>query len=340
MTFPSNVQPQHPRIDRRTAISAGTIGLLGLGINHLQSLRAAGISRRADSTAKSCIYIFLSGGLAQHESFDLKPDAPAEIRGEFNPISTATPGIEICEHLPMLAARSRHWCVVRSLGHWSNSHTDGHNIMLTGRSDLPPGFSFTSEPKPSDWPSIASMAGYNTPPRTNNLPPAVVLPERLVHWSGRELPGAHAGQMGTKREPWFIEASPYGNPMWRGAYPEYTFANESKKPPKSADDRVYQAPSLTLPHGLTSGRFVNRLSLLTEIDRQRGELERTAQWEKFDGSHLAVVRSQDPPRNRCHPGGRSDPEAIRSQQFRVVAVDGLSPCPSRCDTGAGKLGQQ
>src|SRR5438309_173138 len=112
------IVPQHPRICRRTALQAGAVGLLGLGMNHLEALRAAGPLPRSKPSAKACIYIFLSGGLAQHESFDLKPDAPAEIRGEFSPIATATPGIEICEHLPLLAARSRLWSVVRSLGHW------------------------------------------------------------------------------------------------------------------------------------------------------------------------------------------------------------------------------
>src|SRR5207244_982183 len=92
-------------------------------------------------------------------------------------------------------------------------------------------------PAPTDWPSIASMAGYTAPRHANNLPPAVVLPERLIHWSGRVLPGAYGGQMGRRRDPWFIEASPYGDPFWRGAYPEYPFANETRKPPPRADDR-------------------------------------------------------------------------------------------------------
>ena len=80
----------HPIVTRRTAVQAGAVGLLGLGMNHLAALRAATSPRRG--TAKSCIYIFLSGGLAQHESFDLKPDAPDGIRGEFRPIATRTPG--------------------------------------------------------------------------------------------------------------------------------------------------------------------------------------------------------------------------------------------------------
>lgn len=93
---------------RRCAIQAGAVGLLGLGIIHLAALKALAAS--ADGApkprAKSVIYIFLSGGLAQHESFDMKPGAPEEIRGEFRPIPTRTDGIEICEHLPELAKRS------------------------------------------------------------------------------------------------------------------------------------------------------------------------------------------------------------------------------------------
>jgi hypothetical protein len=95
--------------------------------------------------------------------------------------------------------------------------------------------------------------------------------------------------MGRRREPWFIEASPYGNPFWRGAYPEYTFANETKKPPAAPDDRVYQAPNLSLPQGLSGERFGDRLAVLAEIDRQRAHLERAAEIEKFDGYRQSAI---------------------------------------------------
>ena len=98
-------------------------------------------------------------------------------------------------------------------------------------------------PQPTDWPSIASVVGDAVPSHTNNLPPAIVLPERLVHWSGGVIPGNYGGMMGRHRDPFFIEASPYGDPFWRGAYPEYTFPNTSKKPPETLNDRVYQAPN-------------------------------------------------------------------------------------------------
>ena len=76
-----------PQISRRTSLQAGSVGLLGLGMNHVSALRAAELvsSGVSTSSAKSVIFVFLSGGLTQHDSFDPKPDAPAEIRGEFSP---------------------------------------------------------------------------------------------------------------------------------------------------------------------------------------------------------------------------------------------------------------
>src|SRR5262249_5894706 len=221
--------------------------------------------------------------------FDLKPDAPDGIRGEFHPIATRTPGIAICEYLPGLARRSRHWSVVRSLTHSSNDHTLGHYLMLTGRNRPDPGFRGDRQPRSTDWPSIASIVGDAVVARNHNLPPAIVLPERLVHWSGGVIPGAYGGQMGPHRDPFFIEASPYGNPFWRGAYPEYTFPNQSKKPPEGPDDRVYQAPHLTLAPGMTLGRLNHRTELLCELDRQRGALETTATAARFDHYRQSAI---------------------------------------------------
>ena len=77
--------PHRDRCSRRTAVQAGVISLLGLGMNHLDWLHAEGVTGRNRPRVKSVIYIFLSGGLAQHESFDMKPDAPSGIRGKLNP---------------------------------------------------------------------------------------------------------------------------------------------------------------------------------------------------------------------------------------------------------------
>ena len=287
----------HPQVvSRRTAVQAGAIGLLGLGINHLGALRATAGSAAAPSTAsgraKTCIYIFLSGGLAQHESFDLKPDAPDTIRGEFHPIDTATPGIRICEHLPLLAERSHLWALCRSLTHPVNEHSAGHHIMLTGRTELPPGFS-PNRPGPNDWPSIAAIAGAVTRPR-NNLPPAVVLPEKLLHSSRRVIPGQFAGQMGPHRDPWFIEASPFHATSY-GAFPEYAFDHQDRGHP---DDRVFQAPNLSLSHGVTRGAFDRRVDLLSEIESQRRFLDAHAGVENFDRYRQGVISLLTDPKLR------------------------------------------
>ena len=96
--LPPHDRIAHPVLNRRRWLQAGGIGLLGLSLGDLRRLQAeSGVS------GKSVIFVFLSGGLAQHESFDPKPEAAAEIRGEFATIETRTPGLRICEHLPKLA---------------------------------------------------------------------------------------------------------------------------------------------------------------------------------------------------------------------------------------------
>ncbi|MDR3618772.1 MAG: DUF1501 domain-containing protein [Paludisphaera borealis] len=282
----SEEQPRHPQMTRRLAVQAGAVGLLGLGIEHLGALRTmGGPATPKGRDDRAVIYIFLSGGLSQLDSFDLKPDAPAEIRGEFRPIATRTPGLSICEHLPKLAERSGLWSLVRSLTHSSNDHSAGHHIMLSGRSDLPSGFDPT-KPRPSDWPSIASIAGALCPPR-NNLPPAVVLPEKLIHSTGRAIPGQFGGEMGAKHDPWFIEASPF-DPTAYGAYPTYEFDHQ-QRPPAGAKTKRFQTPSLGLPEGFSESRLAGRLGLLATLDRQRSALENSAAAGGFDDERQGAV---------------------------------------------------
>ena len=260
----------HPIVTRRTALHAGAIGAFGLGLSELSQLRA--VNPATKSKAKSVIFVFLSGGLAQHESFDPKPDAPDGIRGEFKPIATATPGLRICEHLPLLAARSKTWSLVRSLTHKTNEHSAAHHMMLTGRSDLPPGFN-PSLPKPTDWPSIAAIAGAVTASR-HNLPPAVVLPDRIVHNSGRVIPGQFAGIMGRHRDPWFLEASAF-EPKAYGAYPQYEFDHQQRT--YTPNRKEFDLPNLSLPQGVDPLRFTGRQDVLKQLDAQRAELDSAGQ---------------------------------------------------------------
>jgi len=273
----------HPRMTRRSAIQAGGIGILGLGMNHLVPLRAMASPHQRHPTAQSVIYIFLSGGLAQHESFDPKPDAPQEMRGEFDPIATRSPGIHVSEHLPLLAARSDKWALVRSLSHPDNDHRASHLLMLTGRTPLPPGFT-RGKPQPTDWPSLASIAGELIEPRTN-LPPAVRLPEQMVHRNGEVILGQTAGLMGQHREPWLIEASPDHFQSY-GAYPEYEFHHEKGR----IDSKLkFQAPSLELPEDFHRGRLQDRVELLKLLDRQRAQLEMAANTRSFDRHREAAI---------------------------------------------------
>jgi hypothetical protein len=281
-------------------LQAGGVSLLGLGASHLNALRAE--SPRAAS-AGSVIYIFLSGGLAQQDSFDPKPDAPDNIRGEFKPIATKTPGLRICEHLPLLAQRSDKWAVIRSLTHATNNHSDGHLLMLTGRNTLPPGFS-PNMPKDTDWPSIASVAGAITRPR-NNLPPAVVLPERLIHNTGRVIPGQFAGVMGRQRDPWFMEGSRF-EPKAYGAYPEFEFDHQDRpyKPVRNG----FEIPDLSLPQGIDGMRLSSRLDMLNTIDEQRAALDGGASRTGLDHHRQAAVSLLMEPRVRKAFDLRHQPE--------------------------------
>ena len=275
----------HPSLARRAAIRAGSIGILGLGMNHLAGLRQVQGSPTNASfgRAKSCIFIFLSGGLSQHDSFDMKPDAPENIRGEFKPIPTKTVGLQICEHLPMLADRSDKWALCRSLTHGSNDHSAAHHIMLTGQSQLPTGFNPNGSSR-TDRPSIASVAGYATKAR-NNLPTAVALPERLVHSSGRMIPGQHAGEMGAMHDPWMIEASPFHSSSY-GAFPEYRFDHQDRG---HADERLFQAPQITLSEGLGMKEMNGRLQLLDSLNKQQSKLAHYAETQSFDRFRQSAV---------------------------------------------------
>ncbi|MBD3676690.1 MAG: DUF1501 domain-containing protein [Planctomycetaceae bacterium] len=280
-----------PSLTRRTLLQAGSVSLLGLGTNHLHALEQA---NQFSGSAKSIIYIFLSGGLGQQDSFDMKPDAPDNIRGDFLPISTSTPGIHICEHLPLLAQRSQHWSLVRSLTHPYNEHSEGHHVMLTGRTQKPPTFQ-ANKPTPQDWPCLASVIGDQFPPQ-NNLPPAVVLPEQLKHRTGRVIPGQFAGQMGSQRDPWFINASPY-NPVTYGAYPTYEFHHARGK--ENNSKLRFEAPNLSLPQDLSFRRVDRRMNLLGRLEQQTHTLDRDAATQSFDRYREGAISLLTDPRVRA-----------------------------------------
>ena len=197
----------------------------------------------------------------------MKPGAPSEIRGEFAPIPTKTPGLHICEHLPELAKRSDQWALCRSLTHCSNEHSNGHYIMMTGRSETPPGFDRT-KPTENDWPSLAALAGERIA-SSGSLPSALVLPEKMIHRSGNVIPGQMGGLLGRRYDPFFIEASPYDSKGY-GAYPEYDFHHADGRLKRAREFRTF---SLDLPDTVDFERFQDRMKLRGLLDDQQRHLE-------------------------------------------------------------------
>ncbi len=141
------------RIQRRDFLTAGTAGLLGLSLADLLRLEAAGDTAGERRPATAVIHVWLSGGPATIDMWDLKPAAPEEIRGEFRPIETAAPGVMVTEHMPGLASLMNHCALVRSLGHTITAHGPGTTYMATGN-------------RPSaalDYPALGSLAARVLP---------------------------------------------------------------------------------------------------------------------------------------------------------------------------------
>src|ERR1700688_874623 len=119
-----------PDVSRREFLRAGALSLFGLGLPQLLRARAGGDAPRP--RARACILLFMWGGPAQQDTWDMKPDAPAEFRGEFRPIPTTVPGLQICEHLPRLARRAHKLALIRSMTHGSVDHIMAPHMLLTG----------------------------------------------------------------------------------------------------------------------------------------------------------------------------------------------------------------
>jgi uncharacterized protein (DUF1501 family) len=163
-------------ISRRRLLQLGGVGVLGLGLPEL--LRA---STRAKSAPRSCIFIVQYGGCSQIDSFDMKPDAPAEIRGPFKPIATSVPGTRICEHLPRLARMAGRYALVRSMTHGNPGHDGGMHVCMTGH----------SQPV-ENTPYYGSVVAKLCPP-AGNVPPYVWLQNLAGDVQPRYLTGGFLG---------------------------------------------------------------------------------------------------------------------------------------------------
>ncbi|MCH5377997.1 MAG: DUF1501 domain-containing protein, partial [Planctomycetes bacterium] len=236
----------HQQLGRREALQVGASTALGLGLTTLMN-PAAQAEGSVPAKAKSVIIIHLTGACSHHDTFDMKPDAPKEIRGEFDPIDTATPGFQICEHLPNLASRSDKFAVVRTLSHKDNNHLMSTHHILTGTKQ--PGGFFDKIASRDDWPAYSAGLAFLRP-RNDGLPTGVNLPTYLMQpplmW-----PGQHAGFLGPKYDPWQIKGDP--------------------------NNKDFRVDALSLSEGITVSRLKNRQSLLGEFNKQRAAIDQLAE---------------------------------------------------------------
>lgn len=280
-------------VSRRAALQAGAIGLFGLGLSELSAARSLAAATAFTTPKKSVLFVFLTGGLSHQDSFDMKPDAPDAVRGEFNPIETRTPGLFVCEHLPKLAQRTNQYALLRSIATQSNGHEEACHMLLTGRLDFPAGFAIAKSPSPNEWPSLLSQVTYTTRGR-NNLPPAVVLPQPSVNEANRVRPGQYAGRLGPKYEAWHVDiAAPCA--LGNGACPDCFRHDDDEF--EHGSPNIFDTPMLTLPDG-GSLRLSDRVGLLAEVERQQRRLERTADAARLDTHRLQALSVLADPKTR------------------------------------------
>ncbi|MCX7420618.1 MAG: DUF1501 domain-containing protein [Planctomycetia bacterium] len=234
---------------RREYLRAGALSVLGLDLPQWLHMREV---VRAESTssgrqrprAKSCIFLFMWGGPAHQDTWDLKPNAPSEYRGEFQPIDTNVSGLQICEHLPMLAQRADKLAVIRSMTHGDVDHTSATHFPLTGRATPRRG-----APLAEDWPSIGAVVSRFGRGR-GPLPPFISMMPVVPNGAPRFVEESHgqgAGWLGPTFNPMRIDA-------------------DASKPD-------YKVGDFSLHADVPEARSNRRRELLNDIDQQLKKFE-------------------------------------------------------------------
>lgn len=244
----------HLGLNRRTLFQVGCSGLLGVGLSTLMTRRSQAAESHGPMKprARSVILIFLTGAPSHLDMFDLKPEAPEEVRGTFQPIASQTPGLMICEHLQKLAACSGKYAVVRSMTHGLPSHEHATHMLLTGIDKMPIGS--THMASRFDWPCYASTLDYLRP-RRDGIPNGVMLPTYLNNGYG--FSGQDAGFLGAKYDPWHVKQDP--------------------------NDPKFRVENLQLPDGLTLEGLGHRQQLLAHFDAHARRLDQTRAVAEFNG---------------------------------------------------------
>jgi hypothetical protein len=238
---------------RRHLLQIGGAGVLGLALPHLLN---AGDSRKRK--AKSIIYLHQFGGPSQYETFDMKPDAPAQVRGTFKPIRSKLPGVPVCELLPRVAQIMDKVTVIRSVQHTMTNHNSAGYYSLTGFA--PP----TDDQRLRDSPELLPAFGSvidKFGPAQRGVPSFVSYPH--VIRDGSITPGQHASFLGKLHNPFFINQDP------------------------NAPD--FKLPELSLPAHLSMDRLENRKEVLKLIDAQSDLIEKSAVAHGIDDSYQKAV---------------------------------------------------
>jgi Protein of unknown function (DUF1501) len=219
------------------------LALGGLGLSLPSFLRA---STAPQTRARSCIVINCWGGMSHHETWDTKPDAPKEYRGEFNPIATAIPGIRVGEHMPRLAQHTDKIAIIRSMHHRCSAHGKGMYWNMTGHPPVAPEAAANLPPSRTDWPCLAAMVSkFRDGPK--GIPGAVQVPYPLVDNNTLQA-GDNAGFLGPKSDPVIVR--PNGGRPWGGVS-------------RDLGAMVFQPAQ-----GIDSPRLLARQDLTAMIDQQ------------------------------------------------------------------------
>ena len=254
---PLRIPPMHlpETFTRRNLLQVGSVGILGLSLPELLRATEAGPKRRR---AKSIIYLHQYGGPSQYETFDMKPDAPAQIRGSFKPMASKLPGLSVCELLPRMAQLMDKVTVIRSVQHTMKNHNAAGYYSLTGFS--PP----TDDQRLRDslelFPTFGSIVDKFSPSK-KGVPSFVSYP--YVISDGSITPGQHSSFLGKLYNPFFI-----------------------KQDPNSPD---FKLPELSLPANLSLERLENRKEVLRLIDSQTDLIEKSAVAHGIDESYRKAV---------------------------------------------------
>jgi hypothetical protein len=218
-------------------LRAGGLSALGLSLPDLLRSRAASDTARP---AKNCIVLFLMGGPPQQSTWDPKPDAPAEMRGEFAPIATNVPGIRFASTLPLLARHAEKLCILRGVTTGDNAHSSSGYAMLTGVPHSPLNAENVNPGPPNDWPTLGAIVRRLRGDR-GGLPGAVRLPMHIFNTDSSVWPGQDAGFLGRNADPWLFRCEP-----------------------AAASFRV---PELTLTPDVPLDRLSERRDLFNRLDR-------------------------------------------------------------------------